>query len=232
MKQINSIPVITIDGPSGTGKGTVSVLLAHRLGWNYLDSGALYRLLALQALAYDIESDNVDGLVQLAQRMDVKFMSEEGRKPTILLEGHDVTEAIRSEYASSMSSKVSAHPPVRAALMALKRSFRQAPGLVTDGRDMGTVVFPEAELKIFMTASVEVRAQRRYEQLIKQGINANLGAVQQEMEARDARDRNRPVAPLKPADDAVIVDTSTLTVEAVLATILDLVRERLAEKGI
>jgi cytidylate kinase len=216
-------PVVTIDGPGGSGKGTVSRLLAQRLGWHMLDSGALYRLVALAALRRDVSLDDASALATVAAALDVRFESGSGR---ILLEGEDVTEAIRAEEVGQGASRVAALPAVREALLERQRDFRAAPGLVADGRDMGTVVFPDAEVKVFLTASLEERARRRHKQLIEQGVSASLDRLFRELEARDRRDQTRAVAPLKPATDAVVVDTTGLSIEEVLQGLERLVAQR------
>lgn len=213
-------PVITIDGASGTGKGTVSQVLAKRLGWKLLDSGALYRVLALAAQKHRVALDNEKALEVLAEHLDVQFIAKESHLPHIILEGEDVTEVIRTEKIGNAASIVAALPAVRAALLSRQRVFREAPGLVADGRDMGTVVFPDAQLKIFLTASPEERALRRHNQLKERGISVTLGDLINELRERDKRDKERTVAPLKPADDAVIIDTDHLTVEQVVEKIL------------
>jgi cytidylate kinase len=214
-------PVITIDGASGTGKGVVSQLVAKQLGWKLLDSGALYRVLALAAQKHGVALDNESTLTVLAEHLDVQFIAAEiGQPPQILLEGQDVTETIRTEKMGNAASKVGALPSVRTALLSRQRAFREAPGLVTDGRDMGTVVFPDAELKLFLTASPEERAQRRHNQLMQKGINVNLGDLIEELRERDKRDQERAVAPLRPADDAVSIDTDHLTIEQVVERIM------------
>lgn len=214
-------PVITIDGASGTGKGVVSQKIAKQLGWKLLDSGALYRLLALAAQKHGVPLENEAALTVLAEHLDVQFIAtEESFTSTILLEGQDVSETIRTEKMGNAASKVGALPSVRAALLSRQRAFRDSPGLVADGRDMGTVIFPDAKLKIFLTASPECRAQRRYNQLKEKGINVNLSDLVEELRERDKRDQERPVAPLKPAIDAVIIDTDPLTVDQVVARVL------------
>ncbi|TBU97218.1 (d)CMP kinase [Stutzerimonas kirkiae] len=215
------ISVITIDGPSGSGKGTVATLLARQLGWNFLDSGALYRILALAAQKHGIALDDEERLAVLAARLDVRFGAEgEGKGAAILLEGDDVSEAIRNESVGAGASRVAALPAIRAALLQRQKDFRQAPGLVADGRDMGTVVFADARLKIFLTASAEERARRRFLQLKAKGDDVNLASLIDEIRARDERDTQRAVAPLKPAGDAVLLDSTALSIEQVLASIL------------
>ncbi len=215
------IPVITIDGPSGTGKGTVSGVLCEKLAFNFLDSGALYRLLGLAAKKHTVQLDEHARLAEMAGMLDIRFQpGKEGASGEIYLEGHRVTEEIRTEACGTLASKIAVIPQVRQALVARQHEFRKPPGLVADGRDMGTVIFPDANLKIFLTASAEVRAERRYNQLKLKGIDVKLDAVLDEIRARDARDSGRAVAPLRPADDAVIIDTSTLPVDAVVNRIM------------
>lgn len=214
-------PVITIDGASGTGKGVVTHSVAKHLGWKLLDSGALYRVLALAAQNHGVSLENETALTVQAEQLDVQFIATEaGVPPQILLEGQDVTETIRTEKMGNAASKVGALAAVRTALLGRQQAFQEPPGLVADGRDMGTVVFPEAELKIFLTASAEERAQRRYNQLKEKGINVTLSDLIEELRERDKRDRERAVAPLKPAEDAVIVETDHLTVEQVVARVM------------
>ncbi|OGT37474.1 MAG: cytidylate kinase [Gammaproteobacteria bacterium RIFCSPHIGHO2_12_FULL_37_14] len=212
--------VITVDGASGTGKGTVSQLLAKRLGWKLLDSGALYRVLALAAQKHRVALDNEKALNVLAEHLDVQFIAQENNLPRIILEGEDVTETIRTEKIGNAASIVAALAAVRAALLSRQRAFRDKPGLVADGRDMGTVVFPDAELKIFLQASPEERAMRRYNQLKERGISVTLGDLIEELRERDKRDQERIVAPLKPAEDAICIDTNRLTIEQVVESIL------------
>ncbi|GAB4474394.1 MAG: cytidylate kinase CmK [Burkholderiaceae bacterium] len=211
-----SVPVIAIDGPTASGKGTVAQRVARALGFHYLDSGALYRLVALLALERGVAADDADRLAQLAATMRPRFDGDR-----IELDGRDVTDAIRTEEVSAMASCIAVHPPLRAALLALQKSFRRPPGLVADGRDMGTVVFPDARLKVYLTASVQARTDRRYKQLIEKGIPANIGALSQDLRARDARDSGRSTAPLTPAKDAYQLDTSALAIDEVVARILD-----------
>jgi cytidylate kinase len=221
------IPVLTIDGPSGSGKGTICALVAKELGWHLLDSGALYRLVALGALRHDIDLADEAALAEYAAGLDVCFeLQADGSAPRILLEGEAVGDAIRTEACGNAASKVAALGAVRAALLQRQRDFQQAPGLVADGRDMGTVVFPQARVKIFLTASVDERAQRRYKQLKDKGISANLPDLLTEIAERDERDAQRSVSPLKPAADAVVLDTTSLTINEVRDKVLDLCRER------
>lgn len=213
-------PVITIDGASGTGKGTISQLLATRLKWKFLDSGALYRVLALAAQKHGVALDNEKGLDVLAEHLDVQFIAQSNLASKVILEGEDVTDVIRAEKMGNAASIIAALPAVRAALLSRQRAFREAPGLVADGRDMGTVIFPDAELKIFLVASPEERAMRRYNQLKEKGINVTLSDLIDDLRERDKRDQERVIAPLKPADDAVIVDTDCLSIEQVVERIL------------
>ncbi|WP_312289762.1 (d)CMP kinase [Stutzerimonas nitrititolerans] len=224
---ISQIPVVTIDGPSGSGKGTVAALLAAKLGWKFLDSGALYRLLAFAARNHGVDLTNEEALKVLAAHLDVQFdTAGSGQGMRIVLEGEDVTEAIRNEVVGAGASQVAALPAVREALLQRQKAFREAPGLVADGRDMGTVVFPDATLKIFLTASAEERARRRYLQLKAKGDDVNLASLLDEIRARDERDTQRVVAPLKPADDAIQLDSTALSIEQVLGQILSEVAKR------
>jgi len=221
-------PVITIDGASGTGKGTVSQLLAKRLGWRFLDSGALYRVLALAAQKHSVALDNEKALEVLAEHLDVQFLANEGGSPQVILEGEDVTGIIRTEKIGNAASIVASLPAVRASLLSRQRAFREAPGLVTDGRDMGTVIFPDADFKFFLLASPEERALRRFKQLKEQGIDVTLGNLIEELQERDKRDQERAVAPLKPADDAILIDTNRLSVDQVVEHILTEIDEKKA----
>lgn len=221
---MKEIPVITIDGPSGSGKGTISSIVAAKLGWHMLDSGALYRLVALGAGKHAIAFDDEPGLADYARCLDVQFEVQPGKTEVLTrLEGENVGDSIRTETVGNNASKVAALPAVREALLSRQRDFLCAPGLVADGRDMGTVVFPDASLKIYLTASVEERAKRRHKQLKEKGISAILKGLVQEISGRDARDMNRPIAPLKPADDAIILDTSKMPVEVVVEKVLQYV---------
>ena len=218
-------PIVTIDGPSGSGKGTISRAVARRAGWHLLDSGALYRLVALAGTEHRLEPDDVEGHARLAAAMDVRFGTElEGER--VLLGGRDVTEAIRTEQMGLGASRVAAWPAVRQALLERQRAFAEPPGLVADGRDMGTVVFPQAPLKIFLTASPEERARRRYNQLKQKGSGASLSALSREIAERDARDSSRAVAPLVPAADAALIDSTGLGIEAVIERVIELGRRR------
>ncbi|SFQ74850.1 cytidylate kinase [Halopseudomonas formosensis] len=223
----HSTPVITVDGPGGSGKGTLSGMLAARLGWHLLDSGALYRLLAFAAQKRGTDLADELALVELAANLDVQFIADaEGGEQRIMLEGDDVSRTIRTETVGAGASRVAALPAVRQALLARQQAFREAPGLVADGRDMGTVVFPDAQLKIFLTASPEIRAERRYRQLLEKGETASLAGLLDEINARDERDMNRSIAPLRPAEDAVLIDSSHMSIENVLETVQAEARKR------
>lgn len=223
----SKIPIITIDGASGTGKGVVTQRIANQLGWQLLDSGVLYRVLAFAAQKHQISLENEALLEKTAEQLDVQFITTEiGNFPRILFEGVDVTEAIRTEEMGNAASKVGAYPAVRQALLSKQREFRKMPGLVTDGRDMGTVVFPDADVKIFLTASPEERALRRFNQLKEMGIHGNLTALVMGLRERDQRDQTRAVAPLKPAQDAIIIDTSHLSIDEVVAAVMGEVRKK------
>ena len=212
-------PIITIDGPSGTGKGTLAHRVAQRLGWHCLDSGALYRVLGLAAGRRGVAVDDEAALAGLAATLAITF---DDRR--VLLDGEDLGDAIRTEAAGLTASRVAAHPAVRAALLDWQRRQARAPGLVADGRDMGTVVFPQAGLKVFLDASAEERAQRRYKQLIGKGLDANLAGLVVDIRERDTRDRNRPAAPLRPAAGAVMVDSTTMSIDDVFDRVLEEVR--------
>lgn len=220
MSLLSKDPVITIDGASGTGKGTISLHLVKHLGWNLLDSGALYRVLALAAQRHSVALDNEKALEVLAEHLDVQFKAHKNNFPDIILESEDVTEMIRNEKIGNAASKIAALPAVRASLLSRQRAFREAPGLIADGRDMGTVVFPDADLKIFLTASPEERAMRRFNQLKEKGISVTLHDLIQDLRERDRRDSERLVAPLKPAEDAICINTDRLTIEQVVEIIL------------
>ncbi|HIJ21477.1 MAG: (d)CMP kinase [Gammaproteobacteria bacterium] len=219
--------VITIDGPGGAGKGTVSLAVAHQLGWGYLDSGALYRVLGLSAVRKQIAFENEAAVAAEAARLGVSFGADDPNLGVrVLLDGEEVTQEIRTEQAGKTASQVAALPAVRTALLQRQRDFEQPPGVVADGRDMGTTVFPHAGLKIFLTASAEERAKRRYKQLIKKGDDANIRALQQEIEARDRMDSERSASPLKAADDAITLDTTLMSIDDVVSTVLAMAAER------
>ena len=216
-----TIPVIAIDGPSASGKGTVAARVAQTLGFHYLDSGALYRLVALAALRAGVAAEDQEALARIAEAMDVAF-----GPGSVRLEGRDVAAELRSEEVGVLASKVAAHPAVRQALLRRQRAFRQPPGLVADGRDMGSIVFPDAPLKVFLTADVPTRAERRYKQLMEKGMYAKMGDVVEELRRRDDRDASRPVAPLKHYPDAVFLDTTGLDIDRSVEAILRWWRER------
>ena len=217
----HSAAVITIDGPGGSGKGTICRLLAQRLGWQLLDSGAIYRVLALAAMHHQIASDDEEALQPLAAHLDVQFGSDEQGNMRITLEGENVTHTIRTQEVADVASKIASLPRVREALLRRQRAFAEAPGLVADGRDMGTVVFPQAEVKIFLTATPEERARRRFLELKEKGFDVNIGDLLGEIQARDERDMNRATAPLKPAADAYMLDSTDKTIEQVLEEVLN-----------
>ncbi|WP_293006401.1 (d)CMP kinase [Nitrosomonas sp.] len=219
------IPVITIDGPSASGKGTVAQLVAQKIGFHYLDSGALYRLVALKALLSHADIQNADQLADIAKCLDIVFKNEQ-----IYLDGVIVTENIRTEQCGLLASQLAAYPQVRAALTERQRAFRQSPGLVADGRDMGSVIFPDAMLKIFLTASAEVRTQRRYNQLKEKGISANIADLLHDIKKRDERDSNRSIAPLQQSADARLLDTSALTISQAQDAVLSWYNE-IAQKA-
>lgn len=222
--QQGNAPVIAIDGPGGSGKGTISMHLAEALGWHFLDSGALYRLVAVAAMDRGVDPHDEAALGRVAEDLDVDFgVSDQGM--AVLLDGKCITERLRSEAVTALASEVAALPAVRAALVRRQRAFRRWPGLVADGRDMGTVIFPDAQLKIFLTASAEARAERRYKQLKEKGENVNLSRLFREIEKRDERDRKRAVSPLLPAADAQVIDSTDLTIDEVLQKIHKLLDE-------
>ena len=225
MKQADhNVPVIAIDGPGGSGKGTIAALLAERLAWHLLDSGALYRLVAVAAMDRGIAADDEAALGSLAAGLDVEFaVADHGM--VVWLDGRDITSRLRSEEVSAFSSRAAALPAVRAALVHLQRGFLRPPGLVADGRDMGTVIFPDARLKIFLTASAEARAKRRHKQLKEKGESVNLSRLFREIKKRDDRDRSRAVSPLMAAPDAHLIDSTELSIDEVLQKILKLLEE-------
>ena len=216
------VKIITVDGPSGSGKGTVSRILAKQLGFHYLDSGALYRLLGLVAVRHGLDIELKSDLTHVAENMDVRFEALTNGHNRVLLEGEDVTQELRTEETGALASKVAAIPSVRNALLARQKQFAKAPGLIADGRDMGTKVFPEAQLKIFLTASIEERASRRYKQLLEQGENVSLRALEEQVRSRDERDMNREASPLSIATDAIEVDTSDLSIQEAVDKLLNL----------
>jgi CMP/dCMP kinase len=221
----NPIPVLTIDGPSGSGKGTISRLVAQRLGWHYLDSGALYRAVGLAAGWADVDLSDASALVRCTFDTGIGFRESGPGEPRVIVNGVDATDELRTETAGAAASAIAAIPEVRTALRDRQRAFRQPPGLVADGRDMGTVIFPDAGHKVFLTASADERAERRYKQLKDKGVSVTLAGLLREILARDARDANREVAPLRPAEDAVRIDTTGLGIEAVVERVLALLPE-------
>lgn len=223
----NAVPVVAVDGPAASGKGTVAARVAAALGYRLLDSGALYRLVAHRATTAGVALDDGPALAALAATLDVEFDARGAR-----LGGVDVTDAIRAEAVSAAASRVAVHPAVRSALFARQRAFRQPPGLVADGRDMGTVVFPDAAVKVFVTASVEERAHRRHKQLIEKGISSNIDSLLRELRERDHRDATRAAAPLRPADDAVVLETTHLTIDEAVARVLQLCTARGLASGV
>ena len=222
-----SIPVITIDGPSGAGKGTVARIVAEQLGWHLLDSGAIYRVLAVAAQHHNISVDDEDSLLPVAAHLDVQFQICSEGEGKVILEGEDVSNAIRTEEIGALASKVAAFPRVREALLRRQRAFKVAPGLVADGRDMGTVVFTQAPVKVFLTASAEERAQRRFNQLNEKGFDVKIGRLLDDIRQRDERDQNRKVAPLVPAEGALIIDSTELSIDEVVSKILSFSNDKL-----
>jgi CMP/dCMP kinase len=222
-----SIPVITIDGPSGSGKGTVARIVAEQLGWQLLDSGAIYRVLAMATLHHGVNVEEEDPLVPMAAYLDVQFEISSDGQSKVILEGEDVTDAIRQEDVGNLASKVAAFPRVREALLRRQRAFRVDPGLVADGRDMGTVVFVDAPVKVFLTASAEERADRRFNQLKKKGVSVKIERLLEDIRQRDERDQNREVAPLVPADDALLIDSTNLSIDDVVNQILSFTNGKL-----
>ncbi|MBW8311189.1 MAG: (d)CMP kinase [Rhizobium sp.] len=223
------IPVLTIDGPSGSGKGTISRAVAERLGWHYLDSGALYRAVGLAAAWEGVDLSDAEAVAQCAARTEIRFETQGAGEPHVIVNGKDATRQLRMETAGAAASAIAAHPPVRAALVDLQHRFRRAPGLVADGRDMGTVIFPDAPYKVFLTASAEERAKRRHKQLKEKGVSVNLDSLLHEIAARDERDAGRAVAPLKPADDAVVVDSTGTPITEVIERVLAVLPEKLRQ---
>jgi cytidylate kinase len=217
------VPLITVDGPGGSGKGTISLLLARELGWHFLDSGAIYRALALRALKKSVDLDDTAGLVGLAKNLPVTFDEFQ-----VCLEGEDVTQAMRSERCGSSASKIAVFPAVREALLARQRDFLQLPGLVADGRDMGTVVFPQAPIKLYLEASLAERAKRRYLQLKDTEKSVTLDEILHEIAERDKRDKNRVFAPLSPARDATIIDTTGMSISSVFSAVMQIVKQRMS----
>ncbi len=222
MTEKKQVPVITVDGPSGSGKGTVGQMLAQKLGWHFLDSGALYRITAFASQAQGIDMTDETQVAQVAKDLDIKFIPQKNAPPSVSLAGKEIGDALRTEEIAELASQVAVMPQVRAALLLKQQAFARLPGLVADGRDMGTNVFPAARLKIYLTANPEIRAQRRYKQLKEKGFDVNLARLLEEIQVRDARDQARTVAPLKPAVDAHILDSSGLDAQEVVQKVLDL----------
>ncbi len=221
-----AVPVVTIDGPGGSGKGTIAQRVAQQQGWHLLDSGALYRLLGLAAQIHGLDLANETGLTMLAKHLDIEFVAGDSGEPQVILEGDEVTRQIRSEACGAIASQIAVLPAVRAGLLARQHAFRIPPGLVADGRDMGSVVFPDALLKVFLTAAPEARAERRYKQLMEKGMDANLVALLRDITERDARDASRSVAPLKPAADAIVLDSTNMSIDAVVQFVLEALAQR------
>jgi cytidylate kinase len=217
---IEQIPIITIDGPSGAGKGTAARLVAEQLGWHLLDSGAIYRVLAVATLHHQLSIEEEEPLIPIAAHLDVQFEITSEGQGKVILEGEDVSRSIRTEEVGAIASKIAAYPRVREALLRRQRAFKVAPGLVADGRDMGTIVFVDAPVKVFLTASAEERAQRRFNQLKQNGFDVKIGRLLDDIRQRDERDQTRTVAPLIPAEGALIVDSTDLSIDEVVAKIL------------
>lgn len=227
---MSSIPVIAVDGPSGTGKGTVCSHLANWLGWNFLDSGALYRILVVAAEKHHLETNNEAAIADIAESLDVVFQRPQpGKDVTVIFEGNDISQEIRTEECGNSASQIATLPKVRSALLERQRKFQQAPGLIADGRDMGTVVFADAPLKIYLIASSAERAKRRYKQLKQKGFSVNLPRLTADIAERDTRDSQRTISPLKPADDAIVVDTTKMEISEVIKKVENLVQETLPD---
>lgn len=220
---MSSVPVITVDGPSGVGKGTISQQLARELGWHMLDSGALYRAVGWAAAQQNLLAADESELASLAEQLDIVFVPRENGLPDVEIDGISAGDALRTEESGAAASKIAALPAVRQALLAKQHAFRQPPGLIADGRDMGSRIFPDARVKIFLTASAEIRGQRRYKQLKEKGFSVNLARLVDEIRARDERDANRPVSPMRPADNAHVIDTGPLTVDEVMARVHEII---------
>jgi CMP/dCMP kinase len=221
-----TVPVLAIDGPSGSGKGTIARAVAERLGWHLLDSGALYRAVGYAALQAGLDLNDAEGLARCAETVEIAFRDpKDGGETRVLVDHRDATDALRTETAGAAASAIASIPGVRQALVAMQLAFREPPGLVADGRDMGTVIFPDAAHKVFLTASAGERAQRRYKQLKKKGLDVTLSSLLHDIEARDARDATRAVSPLKPAADAVRVDTTGMAIEEVVQKVMSLLRK-------
>ncbi len=218
-----SIPVLALDGPSGSGKGTIGQLVALKYDWHYLDSGAIYRGLAWLADDLNVALDDIHGLVSLADEMELICHVRENDSAQVEINGQIITDELRTDEAGQMASQIAPIPEVRKALLAMQRRCRKAPGLVADGRDMGTTVFPDAQFKVYLTASAEIRAKRRFDQLKSKGFDANLARLLESIQARDVRDSSRAESPLKPAEDALVLDTSELAIDEVVARILNLI---------
>lgn len=216
-----TVPVITVDGPSGSGKGTLAQAIAQALGWHLLDSGALYRIIGVMCERRGVDFDDEKAVAALAERLHIEFVGD-----AVVVDGSNLADDIRTEDAGALASKVAHWPAVRDAVLSLQRSLRQSPGLVADGRDMGTVVFPDAQCKFFLDASAEERAQRRYKQLKNKGLSVSLRGLLEQIQERDARDRGRAVAPLKPAEDAIVIDSTSMSIDAVLERVMAEVKNR------